>query len=576
MWIVRLALRRPYTFVVAALLLLLLTPFVITKTPTDIFPAINIPVVSVIWNYTGLPADQIAQRIVYGEERALTTTVNNIEHIESTSYDSVGVIKVFFQPGTNISTGVAQLTAVSQTILKQLPPGTTPPLILQYDASTVPILQFGISSTKLSEQEVFDIALNQIRVGLISVPGVAIPYPYGGKQRVVSVDLDPKAIEANNIIQSDVVSAISSGALTYPSGVAKIGGKEVPIDLNVNPPRIDLLNGLPIKSVGGTVIHIGDVAQVRDGYMPQENIVRQDGIRSTLLTVFKNGAASTLSVATGAKAAMTNILKTVTSDVQVKQFLDQSVFVRSAVSGVVREGAIAAALTALMILLFLGAWRSTIIIAISIPLSVLASIAVLSAIGQTINLMTLGGLALAVGILVDDATVTIENIERHIHGGETLENAILIGAGEIALPALVSTFCICIVFVPMFFLAGVARYLFVPLAEAVVFAVIASYILSRTLVPTLVMWFERHHNRQSSEKRAPLWVRPLSAIQRHFEKAFDRFREAYGTLLSKILEHKVAFICGFLGFCVGSWLLVPFLGQDFFPNVDAGSFRLHV
>jgi multidrug efflux pump subunit AcrB len=576
MWIVRLALRRPYTFVVAALLLLLMTPFVLTRTPTDIFPAIKIPVVSVIWGYTGLPADQIAQRMVFTEERALTTTVNNVEHIESTSYDSTGVIKVFFQPGVNISTAVAQLTAVSQTILKQLPPGTTPPLIIQYDASTVPILQFGISSNKLSEQQVFDIAMNQIRVGLVSVPGISIPYPYGGKQRVVSVDLDPKAIEANNIVQSDVVSAISSGALTYPSGVAKIGGKEVPIDLNVNPPRIDLLNDLPIKSVDGTVIHIGDVAQVRDGYMPQENIVRQDGTRSTLLTVFKNGAASTLSVASGAKAAMTNILKTVTSDVHVKQFLDQSVFVKGAVSGVVREGVIAAALTALMILLFLGAWRSTIIIAISIPLSVLASIAVLSAIGQTINLMTLGGLALAVGILVDDATVTIENIERHIHDGETLENAILTGAGEIALPALVSTFCICIVFVPMFFLTGVARYLFVPLAEAVVFAVIASYLLSRTLVPTLVLWFERHHNRQPSEKRVPLWVRPLAAIQRHFEKAFDRFREVYGSLLSRVLEHRVAFICGFLGFCVGSWLLVPFLGQDFFPNVDAGSFRLHV
>jgi multidrug efflux pump subunit AcrB len=576
MWIIRLALRRPYTFVVAALLLLLLTPFVITRTPTDIFPAINIPVISVIWSYTGLPADQIAQRMVYTQERALTTTVNNIEHIESTSYDSIGVVKVFFQPGTDISTAVAQLTAVSQTILKQLPPETTPPLIIQYDASTVPILQFGISSTKLNEQQVFDVSMNQIRVGLISVPGVAIPYPYGGKQRVVSVDLDPKAIEANNLVQSDVVMAISNGALTYPSGIAKIGGKEVPIDLNVNPPRIDLLNDLPIKSVGGTVVHIGDVAQVRDGYMPQENIVRQDGIRSTLLTIFKNGAASTLTVAAGAKAAMANILKTVTSDVQVKQFLDQSVFVKGAVTGVVREGVIAAALTALMILLFLGAWRSTIIIAISIPLSVLASIAVLSAIGQTINLMTLGGLALAVGILVDDATVTIENIERHIDAGETLENAILLGAGEIALPALVSTFCICIVFVPMFFLSGVARYLFVPLAEAVVFAVIASYILSRTLVPTLVMWFERHHNRQRSDHAAPLWVRPLAAIQRHFENAFNRFREVYGNSLANILQHRLAFVSGFLAFCVGSWLLVPFLGEDFFPSVDAGSFRLHV
>src|SRR6266436_28800 len=462
MWIVRLALRRPYTFVVAALLLLLMTPFVLTKTPTDIFPAINIPVVSVIWSYTGLPADQIAQRIVYSEERALTTTVDNIEHIESTSYDSFGVIKVFFQPGTNPSTAVAQLTAVSQTILRQLPPGTTPPLIIQYSASTVSILQFGISSARLYEQQVFDIALNQIRVGLISVPGVSIPSPYGGKQRVVSVDLDLKALEANNLVESDVVTAISNGSLTYPSGTAKIGGKEVPIDLNVNPPRIDLLNDLPIKMVGGTVIHISDVAQVRDGYFPQENIVRQDGVRSTLLSIFKNGSASTLSVAAGVKAAMANILKTVTSDIQVKQFADQSVFVKAAVSGVVREGVIAAALTALMILLFLGSWRSTVIIAVSIPLSVLSSLAILSLLGQTINIMTLGGLALAVGILVDDATVTIENVERHLASGEKLEDGILKGAGEIALPAMVSTFCICIVFVPMFSLTGVARYLLVP------------------------------------------------------------------------------------------------------------------
>lgn len=576
MWIIRLALKRPYTFVVAALLLLLITPFVLLRTPTDIFPSINIPVVSVIWSYTGLPADQIAQRMVYSEERALTTTVNNVEHIESTSYDSTGVIKVFFQPGVTISTAVAQLTAVSQTILRQLPPGTTPPLIIQYDASTVPILQFGISSDKLSEQQVFDVAMNQIRVGLINVPGISIPYPFGGKQRVVSVDLDPKKSEANNIAQSDVVTAINNGALTYPSGVAKIGGKEVPIDLNVNPPKIDLLNDLPLKTVGSTVIHVRDVAQVRDGYMPQENVVRQDGLRSTLLTVFKNGSASTLAVASGAKAAMADIMKTVSSDLHVKQFLDQSVFVQGAVSGVVREGVIAAALTALMILLFLGSWRSTIIIAISIPLSVLASIAALSAIGGTINLMTLGGLALAVGILVDDATVTIENIERHIHAGETLENAILEGAGEIALPALVSTFCICIVFVPMFFLAGVARYLFVPLAEAVVFAVLASYLLSRTLVPTLVMWFERHHHQQADHTRPALWVRPLVALQQRFEKSFERLRQAYGSLLGKILENRLLFAGGFLAFCLASWLLVPLLGQDFFPNVDAGSFRLHV
>jgi multidrug efflux pump subunit AcrB len=578
MWIVRLALNRPYTFVVAAILLLLMTPFVLTKTPTDIFPSINIPVVSVIWQYTGLPADQIAQRIIYSEERALTTTVDNIEHIESTSYDSQGVIKVFFQPGVNPATAVAQLTAVSQTILKQLPPGTTPPLILQYSASTVSILQFGVSSTKLSEQQVFDMSLNQIRVGLISVPGVSIPYPYGGKQRVISVDLDQKALEANNLVASDVVTAISNGALTYPSGVAKIGGKEVPIDLNVSPIKIEPLNTLPIKSVGGTVIRVGDVAQVRDGYMPQENIVRQDGVRSTLIQVFKNGSASTLSVAAGVKAAMAKILQTVTSDVQVKQFADQSLFVSAAVSGVVREGAIAAALTALMILLFLGSWRSTLIIAVSIPLSVLASLAILSALGQTINIMTLGGLALAVGILVDDATVTIENVERHLAAGGKLEDGILNGAGEIALPALVSTMCICIVFVPMFSLAGVARYLFVPLAEAVVFAVLASYALSRTLVPTMIMFFERHHQKPAagSEKHVPLWVRPLAALQHGFEKAFDRFRNAYGNLLGSILEHRVAFAAGFLAFCLCSWLLVPFLGQNFFPAVDAGTFRLHV
>ena len=581
MWIVQLALRRPYTFVVAALLLLLMTPFVLTKTPTDIFPAINIPVVSVIWSFTGLPADQMAQRIIYSEERALTTTVDNIEHIESTSYDSIGVIKVFFQPTVNPSTAVAQLTAVSQTILKQLPPGATPPLIIQYSASTVSILQFGISSTKLSEQQVFDTALNQIRVGLISVPGVSIPYPFGGKQRVVSVDLDLNALEANNIVESDVVTAISNGSLTFPSGIAKIGGKEVPIDLNVNPPRIDLLNDLPVKSVGGTVIHVRDVAQVRDGYFPQENIVRQDGVRSTLLQVFKNGSASTLSVAAGVKAAMANILKTVTSDVQVKQFADQSVFVQAAVSGVVREGVIAAALTALMILLFLGSWRSTLIIAVSIPLSVLSSLAILSVLGQTINIMTLGGLALAVGILVDDATVTIENVERHLTAGETLENGILVGAGEIALPAMVSTMCICIVFVPMFSLAGVARYLFVPLAEAVVFAVISSYAISRTLVPTMIMFFERRHHKPgaatpSGGEHGAVWVRPLVALQQHFEKTFDRFREGYGNLLGAILEHRVAFVVGFLSFCVASWLLVPFLGQNFFPAVDAGTFRLHM
>ena len=578
MWIVRLALRRPYTFVVASLLLLLLTPFVLLRTPTDIFPSINIPVVSVIWQYTGLSAKEIEQRMVYTDERALTTTVNNIEHIESTSYDGVAVVKVFFHQGVSPDAGVAQITAESQTILKQLPPGTTPPLIIQYNASTVPILQYGISSKTLSEQQTFDLALNTVRVGLISVPGVGVPYPYGGKQRVVSVDLDLKALERQNLSAQDVVTAISAQNLVFPSGTAKIGVNEYPIDLNTSPRLIARLNDLPIKTVEGAVIRVRDVAHVRDGYTPQQNLVRQDGLRSVLLSVLKNGTASTLSVANGVKSAMANVKNLLTGDVQIKQFGDQSLFVKAAVSGVVREGVIAAALTAAMILLFLGSWRSTLIIAISIPLSVLASLAILSAFGETINLMTLGGLALAVGILVDDATVTIENVERHLRAGESLENGILIGAGEIALPAMVSTLCICIVFVPMFFLTGVARFLFAPLAEAVVFAVLASYALSRTLVPTLVMWFERNvnHKQRTNAAQASPWIRPFLIFQRGFERMFDRFRQGYQKLLGTIFGHRLLFASLFLAFCVGSSLLVPFLGQDFFPNVDAGTFRLHV
>jgi len=555
-----------------------LTPFVLLQTPTDIFPSINIPVVSIIWQYTGLSAKEIEQRMVYTDERALTTTVNNIEHIESTSYDGVAVIKVFFHQGVSPDAGVAQIAAESQTILKQLPPGTTPPLIIQYNASTVPILQYGISSKTLSEQQTFDLALNTVRVGLISVPGVGIPYPYGGKQRVVSVDLDLKALERQNLSAQDVVNAISAQNLVFPSGTAKIGVNEYPIDLNTSPRLIVRLNDLPIKTVEGAVIRVSDVAQVRDGYTPQQNLVRQDGSRSVLLSVLKNGTASTLSVANGVKAAMANVKNMLTGDVQIKQFGDQSLFVKAAVSGVVREGVIAAALTAAMILLFLGSWRSTLIIAISIPLSVLASLAFLSAIGETINLMTLGGLALAVGILVDDATVTIENVERHLRAGENLENGILIGAGEIALPAMVSTLCICIVFVPMFFLTGVARFLFAPLAEAVVFAVLASYALSRTLVPTLVMWFERNvnHHVQTDAAQVSPWIRPLVIFQRGFERMFDQFRQGYQKLLGAIFDHRLLFASLFLAFCVGSSLLVPFLGQDFFPNVDAGTFRLHV
>src|SRR2546426_1401511 len=578
MWIVRLALRRPYTFVVASLLLLLLTPFVLLRTPTDIFPSINIPVVSVIWQYTGLSAKEIEQRMVYTDERALTTTVNNIEHIESTSYDGVAVVKVFFHQGVSPDAGVAQITAESQTILKQLPPGTTPPLIIQYNASTVPILQYGISSKTLSEQQTFDLALNTVRVGLISVPGVGVPYPYGGKQRVVSVDLDLKALERQNLSAQDVVTAISAQNLVFPSGTAKIGVNEYPIDLNTSPRLIERLNDLPVKTVEGAVIRVRDVAQVRDGYTPQQNLVRQDGLRSVLLSVLKNGTASTLSVANGVKAAMANVKNMLTSDVQIKQFGDQSLFVKAAVSGVVREGVIAAALTAAMILLFLGSWRSTLIIALSIPLSVLASLAILSAIGETINLMTLGGLALAVGILVDDATVEIENVHRQMASGKPLTQAILDGAQEIALPAFGSTLCICIVFVPMFFLTGVARYLFVPLAEAVVFAMLASYLLSRTLIPTLVMWFYRNvqlHGDDESEPDAG-WKRGFVAIHKSFERGFARFLAGYRELLGAVLQRRGAFAVLFLLFCGGSWLLAPQLGQDFFPNVDAGGFRLHL
>jgi multidrug efflux pump subunit AcrB len=579
MWIVRLALRRPYTFVVAAILLLLVTPFVLLRTPTDIFPAINIPVVSIIWQYAGLTARDIEQRLNYSEERALTTTVNNIEHIESTAYDGVGVIKVFFQRGVSPEAGVAQITAVSQTILKQLPPGTTPPLVIEYNASTVPIMQYGISSKTLSEEQTYDIALNTIRVGLISVPGVGIPLPYGGKVRVVSVDLDPKALEAQNLSEQDVVDALSSQNLVFPSGTAKVGANEYPVDLNTSPSLIGRLNELPIKSEGGTVIRVQDVAQVRDGYLPQANIVRQDGVRSTLISILKHGDASTLQVVAGIKEAMAKVMKTVTEKLEVKTFADQSIFVKSAITGVVREGVIAASLTAVMLLLFLGSWRSTVIVAISIPLSVLASLAILSALGETINLMTLGGLALAVGILVDDATVEIENCHRQMALGKPAIQAILDSAQEIALPAFVSTLCICIVFVPMFFLSGVARFLFLPLAEAVVFAMLASYALTRTLVPTLLMWFYQHlqyHGHGADPATVKPWLRPFVVLGNGFEQGFDRFRGRYRSLLGWVLRRRLAFGGTFLAFCAASLLLIPVLGQDFFPNVDAGIFRLHV
>lgn len=579
MWIVRLALRRPYTFVVAALLLLLLTPFILWVTPTDIFPSINIPVVSVIWQYTGLDAQEVEQRLVYVHERALSITVNDLEHIESSSYNGLGVIKVFLQPHASVPSAVAQISSIAQTVLRQMPPGQTPPLIIQYNASTVPILQYCFSSPKMSEQELFDVTANQVRIGVSTLRGAVVPWPYGGKMRVISVDLDLPALKAKNLTPQDVVNAVNAQNLILPGGTAKIGSTEYDVAVNSSVGPIDDLNNLPVKVVNGGTIRIRDVAQVHDGYSPQQNAVRLDGVRGALLTVMKSGAASTLSVVAQAKAAMPRIMAGVTSDLQVKEFADQSLFVRAAVSGVLREGVTAAALTALMILLFLGSWRSTLIIALSIPLSVLCSVAALSALGETINLMTLGGLALAVGILVDDATVAIENIHRHMVAGLKLEDAILEGSREIALPAFVSTLCICIVFVPMFFLTGVAHYLFVPLAEAVVFAMLASYILSRTLVPTLVMWFYRHvqlHGEHEDASRAPGWMRPLIGVQRAFEAGFDRFREGYRRLLAACLEHRASFALIFAGLCAGSWLLVAQLGEDFFPRVDAGQFLLHL
>jgi multidrug efflux pump subunit AcrB len=579
MWIVLLALRRPYTFVVAALLLVVLTPFILLRTPTDIFPAINIPVVSIIWQYTGLDAQQMEQRITYVNERALTVTVGNIEHIESTSYNGIGVIKVFLQPGASVDSAVAQITASAQTVLKQMPPGITPPLIIQYNASTVPILQYSFSSTKMSEQQLFDVTANQVRVGLSSTRGAMIPFPYGGKQRVVAVDLSLPALKDKNIQAQDVVNAINAQNLVLPSGTAKIGATEYSVAVDANAHLIDDLNHLPIKIVNGATIYLSDVAQVHDGYTPQQNAVRQDGVRGALLTIMKAGNASTLDVVKGVKAALPHVMASVSPDLHVKEFADQSLFVRAAISGVLKEGIIAAALTAAMILLFLGSWRSTFIIALSIPLAVLCSIAALSALGETINLMTLGGLALAVGILVDDATVTIENIHRHMALGEPLEDSILKGSQEIVLPAFVSALCICIVFVPMFFLSGVARYLFVPLAEAVVFAILASYLISRTLVPTLVMWLYRGvklHGEKIDHSTVPFWILPFIRFQDFFEKGFDRFRHGYRALLASCFEHRRPFIIFFLAFCVGSWLLTETLGRNFFPSVDTGQFLLHL
>jgi CzcA family heavy metal efflux pump len=572
MWIVALALRRPYTFIVMALLILLLTPVVVLRTPTDIFPDINIPVISIVWNYQGLSPQEMSNRITSVIERALTTLVDDIEHIESQSLNGVAVVKIYFRPRANIPTALSQVTAISQTGIRLLPPGTTPPLVIQYSASSVPILQIGLNSKTIPEQQLNDLALNFVRTQLITVEGAAIPFPYGGKQRVISVDLDTAAMQAKHLTPVDVVNAISAQNLILPSGTAKLGALEHQIELNASPQTVGELNDLPIRTVNGTTIYVRDVAHVRDGFSPQLNIVRQDGIRGTLLSVMKNGGASTIDIVKNVRDMLPQVAQTLPEDVQLTPLFDQSLFVRAAIQGVLKEALTAACLTAAMILLFLGNWRSTLIIAISIPLSILTSIIVLSALGETFNIMTLGGLALAVGVLVDDATVEIENIERNLGMKKELKQAILDGAQQIAVPAFVSTLAICIVFVPMFFLTGVARYLFVPMAEAVVFAMLASYLLSRTLVPTLVMYLLRGHEQDSHHKSKNVFSR----FQAGFETWFAKRRESYRGLLESAMEHRKIFVTSFLLVCVLSGGLMFFLGRDFFPSVDAGQFRLHV
>ncbi len=579
MWIVKLALRRPYTFLVLAILITLLGVFSILRTPTDIFPDIRIPVVAAIWKYTGLSPDEMATRLVLASERTAQTTVNDVEHTESQSLSGTSVVKYFFQPNVNEELSFAQITGVSQTGLRQAPPGTTPPFILAYNASSVPILQLALSSETLSEAQLFDLGNSILRTALATVPGASMPYPYGGLQRQVQVDLNPDALRAQGLSGNDITSAIGAQNSILPAGTQKIGDREYFVTVNSNPRTIAELNDLPVTTRNGTVIYVRDVANVRDGYPPQTNVVRRDGRRGVLMSVLKTGSASTLDIIKEIKARIPGVLNQLPPGFKIDLVSDQSVFVRGAISGVVREAIIAAALTALMILLFLGSWRSTLIIAISIPLSILASIICLSALGETINIMTLGGLALAVGILVDDATVTIENINYHLEKGESVEEAILNGAHEIAVPAFVSTLAICIVFIPMFMLAGIARYLFVPLAEAVVFAMLASYVLSRTLVPTLAHYWLDKHDPDKHLKATGYFQR----LQHRFEVRFERFRHGYHDLLERALKAGPRFAGPFLGaMALTAVLAFPFgrffpgLGQDFFPAVDAGQIKLHV
>jgi CzcA family heavy metal efflux pump len=571
MWIVKIALNRPFTFIVLALLILILAPVVILRTPTDIFPSINIPVVAVAWTYTGLSPEETEGRITTVYERLLTTTVDNIEHLESTTVNGTAIVKIYLQPTASIDRANAQVTAVSQTILRYLPPGALPPLIINYSASTVPVLQLGLSGKNLTEPQLNDIALNFLRTQLVTVPGASIPFPFGGKFRQVMVNLNQRMLQAKGLSPNDVLAALNNQNLILPGGTVKMGDFEYDVDLNADVKTVQELNDLPIKTVGTSTIYLRDVATVSDGFAPQTNIVRQDGNRGALVTVFKAGDASTIDLVKGVRQMLPRVAQTLPPDLKIQPLSDQSIFVRGSINGVIREAIIAAALTGLMILIFLGSWRSTVIIAVSIPLSILTSVMVLSFLHETINIMTLGGLALAVGILVDDATVTIENIERHLEEGAALRDGILDGAAQISVPALVSTLCICIVFLPMFFLSGVARYLFVPLAEAVIFAMIASYILSRTLVPTMAMYLLKAKNHTGEKSHGP-----FARFQRGFERIFERVRLSYSSLLTRLVSLRKVFVPGFLVFCLCAFILIPFLGQDFFPDTDSGQFILHV
>jgi CzcA family heavy metal efflux pump len=571
--IVRVALRRPYTFIVLALLLLIIGPLAAIRTPTDIFPDIRIPVIAVVWQYTGLPSDEMAGRIVTLFQRSLTTTVNDIEHIEANSYAGSGIVKIFFQPGVDIAIANAQITAISQTVVRQMPLGTTPPLILNYNASTVPILQLALSGKGLSEQALADLALNAVRMRLITVPGAAIPYPYGGKTRQIQIDLDPRAMQARGLTAQDVGNALAAQNLITPIGTQKIDAFEYTLQLNSAASVIQDLGDLPIKVINGATIYIRDIANVRDGNAPQTNIVHVDGTRSVVMTVLKNGMTSTLAIVSGIRAKLAEIKPTLPANLQIVPINDQSFFVRAAIKGVALEGAIAAVLTSIMILLFLGSWRSTVIVAVSIPLSILGAIICLAALGETLNIMTLGGLALAVGILVDDATVTIESINLHLEEGKDVETAIMDGATQIATPAFVSLLCICIVFVPMFFLEGVARFLFVPMAVAVMLSIAWSFLLSRTLVPTMAKYLLHPHVPQDEQKQPP--GNSLVRFQRRFEARFEHARTRYREYLNLALAHRRIFVICFLTFILASFFLLPFLGRNFFPSVDSGQILMH-